>query len=350
MGTDAPLLELRDVDKTFVPRRGLWNRSVPVKAVQDVSLALRQGQTFGLVGETGSGKSTVGRLALGLERPTRGSVLVDGRPITTSSRQEELSLRRRLQVIFQDPYESLNPYLTVRETLEEPFRVHGLYRKDSTPAAIRELLDMVGFPASALNQSPHQFSGGQQQRIAIARALALRPALLVADEPTSALDVSIQAQILNLMMDIQRELGMAMLLISHNLLVVRHVSAEVGVMYGGRIVETGRSEQVYRSPLHPYTVALLSAIPQASPRKERERQRIKIAGEPPDPTALPPGCAFHTRCWMVVERCRTERPVLRPAGGHLVACHRAEEVTAPEEARAAPESAQAVPGPAEARE
>ena len=326
----APLLELREVDKTFTPRRGLRNRSVQVRAVQGVSLALPQGQTFGLVGETGSGKSTVGRLALGLERPTRGDVLVDGRPVATRSRTEELRLRRRLQVIFQDPYESLNPYMTVRETLEEPFRVHRAYDRQRTPAAIRELLDVVGLSASALDRSPQQFSGGQQQRIAIARALALRPALLVADEPTSALDVSIQAQILNLIMDIQREFRMAMLLISHNLLVVRHVSAEVGVMYGGRIVETGRSEEVYRSPLHPYTVALLSAIPQANPKKERARRRVKIPGEPPDPAALPPGCAFHTRCWMAVDRCRTDRPALRVVRGHLVACHRAEEVTVPQ--------------------
>jgi oligopeptide/dipeptide ABC transporter ATP-binding protein len=319
----AVLLEVDGVSKTFNARRGGMGRRISVAAVNEVDLRMEPGETVGLVGETGSGKSTLGRLILGLETPTKGSVRFEGLSIGDMSRNQLKQLRRRMQVVFQDPYESLNPYMTVRELLEEPFRVHRLYDSERTPSRLGELLDVVGLPRAALQRTSLEFSGGQQQRLAIARSLALDPDLLVADEPTASLDVSIQAQILNLMLDIQRARQMSMLLISHNLLVVRHMSARLGVMYAGRIVETGSSEDVYRSPKHPYTTALLSAVPIANPRKERERHRITIAGEAANPASLPSGCPFHPRCWLAEERCRTTRPELRPVGapGQLVACH-----------------------------
>jgi peptide/nickel transport system ATP-binding protein len=320
---DAALLEVDGVSKIFHARRGGRGRRVEVAAVNDVDLRIDPGETVGIVGETGSGKSTLGRMILGLDAPTKGSVKFDGQPIAAMSRKQVKHLRRRMQVVFQDPYESLNPYMTVREILEEPFRVHDIYDRERTPARIAELLDVVGLPRSALRRTPLAFSGGQQQRLVIARSLTLDPDLLVADEPTASLDVSIQAQILNLMLDIQRQRHMSMLLISHNLRVIRHMSARMGVMYAGRIVETGFSGDVYRAPKHPYTTALLSAVPVANPRKERERHRIKVTGEAADPASLPSGCPFHPRCWLAEEQCRTTRPMLRPVGaaGQLVACH-----------------------------
>jgi peptide/nickel transport system ATP-binding protein len=319
----AALLEVDGVSKTFNARRGGHSRRIEVAALNDVDLRIEAAETVGIVGETGSGKSTLGRIILGLEAPSAGKVQFDGQAIAGMSRKQVKQLRRRMQVVFQDPYESLNPYMTVREILEEPFRVHDLYDRQTTPARVAELLDVVGLPRSALGRTPLAFSGGQQQRIVIARSLTLDPDLLVADEPTASLDVSIQAQILNLMLDIQRQRQMSMLLISHNLRVVRHMSARMGVMYAGRIVETGYSADVYRSPKHPYTTALLSAVPVANPRRERERHRIKVTGEAADPARLPSGCPFHPRCWLAEEQCRTTRPALRPVGaqGQLVACH-----------------------------
>lgn len=333
-GGDAaspPLLDIRDVSKVFTPRRGTLGKRIQVAAVSSVTVQIVAGETFGLVGETGSGKSTLGRLAVGLEHPTSGSVMFAGRELNRLSRTEMNAMRRRVQVVFQDPYESLNPFMTVEETLEEPLRIHALYRRQTAPAKIAELLDLVGLSSNVLPRRTNEFSGGQQQRIAIARALTVEPELLLADEPTAALDVSIQSQILNLLLDIQQVRPMAMLLISHNLLVIRHMSQRLGVMYGGRIVESGPAEAVYRSPSHPYTRALLSAIPIADPERERARRRIRIEGEAPNPAALPSGCSFHPRCWLADERCGTDRPLLRPFGapGHCVACHHAEQAAAP---------------------
>lgn len=318
-----PLVAAEGVSKTFHPRRGLLGRPIDVRAVSDVDLWIDRGEIVGLVGETGSGKSTVGRLIVGLERPTTGSVKIRGVSIAGLDAGELKAMRRRVQIIFQDPYESLNPYMTIREILEEPFRIHGEYRREGTTARIEELMALVGLASGALNRYPAEFSGGQQQRVAIARALSLGADLLVADEPTAALDVSIQAQILNLLMDLQERTQMAMLLISHNLLVVRHVSTRLAVMYGGRVIEAGRSEDLYAAPKHPYTQALLSAVPVANPKAERERRRVRVSGEAPDPARLPTGCPFHPRCWLAVDRCQTERPSLRPVGapGQVVACH-----------------------------
>lgn len=326
MEAAGPLLSAQAVTKTYYPRRGTFGRRVAVAAVAEVDLEIRRGETFGIVGETGSGKSTLGRLILGLEQLSSGEITFDGRSIKQLSRRQWKEMRRRVQVVFQDPYESLNPYMTVGEILEEPFRIHGMYNAEATPLRARQLLELVGLPQTALARRPSEFSGGQQQRIAIARALSLGAELLVADEPTAALDVSIQAQILNLLLDLQAEAQMSMLLISHNLLVIRHMTERVGVMYGGRVVETGRSEDIYRAPKHPYTIALLSAIPLPNPRRERQRERVRITGEAPDPANLPRGCPFNTRCWLATSRCREERPLLRPVGAptQLVACHVAE--------------------------
>jgi peptide/nickel transport system ATP-binding protein len=331
VATVAPLLQLRDVSKVFTPRRGALGKKTEVAAVSNVDLQIAPGETFGLVGETGSGKSTLGRLAVGLEQPSSGGVTFGGRELKGLSRAEMKAVRRRVQVVFQDPYESLNPFMTVEQTLEEPLRIHGLYRSETAGTQIAELLDLVGLSTRVLPRRTSEFSGGQQQRIAIARALTLEPELLFADEPTAALDVSIQSQILNLLLDIQQVRPMAMLLISHNLLVIRHMSQRMGVMYGGRIVESGPAEAVYQSPSHPYTRALLSAIPLADPERERARRRIKIEGEAPNPAALPSGCSFHPRCWLADERCSSERPLLRDFGGpgHCVACHHAELAAAP---------------------
>lgn len=329
--TTPPLLDIQDLSKVFTPRRGALGKKAKVAAVSNVTLQIAPGETFGLVGETGSGKSTLGRMAVGLEQPTSGTVTFGGRAFKGLSRSEMKAVRRRVQVVFQDPYESLNPFMTVEDTLEEPLRIHGLYQRETAPAKIAELLDLVGLSAKVLLRRTDEFSGGQQQRIAIARALTVEPELLFADEPTAALDVSIQSQILNLLLDIQQVRQMAMLLISHNLLVIRHMSQRMGVMYGGRLVESGRAEDIYRSPSHPYTRALLSAIPIANPERERARRRIQIEGEAPNPASLPSGCAFHPRCWLADERCSAERPELRAFGasGHCVACHHAEQAAAP---------------------
>ncbi|UCG73721.1 MAG: dipeptide ABC transporter ATP-binding protein [Chromatiales bacterium] len=318
------LLQVRELKKYFPVRGGLFRRTqAQVRAVDGVDLELQAGQTYGLVGESGCGKSTLGRAILRLHDPTGGQVLLDGTDITQLDRQALMPYRRRMQMIFQDPYASLSPRRTVAQTLREPLDLHRIGTPAERDERVRELLDVVGMGPRALNRYPHEFSGGQRQRIGIARALALDPSLIVADEPVSALDVSVQSQVLNLVADLQRERGISFLFIAHDLAVIQHVSNVVGVMYLGKIVESGSASAVYRGPKHPYTKALMSAIPVPDPT--RGRSRIVLEGDVPSPRNPPPGCPFHPRCPQAMDRCRSEVPVLkRPAGaetGHVVSCH-----------------------------
>jgi oligopeptide transport system ATP-binding protein len=316
------LLEVRDLRKHFPIRRGLFAREVgSVKAVDGVSFDLAGGETLGLVGESGCGKTTVGRSLLRLIEPTAGSVRFDGRDVLAASSDELRAMRRHMQIIFQDPYASLNPRMSVADIVGEGLRVHGLVTgRKALQDAVRELLVKVRLDPAYVNRYPHEFSGGQRQRIGIARALSLRPKFIVCDEAVSALDVSIQAQVINLLMDLRDEFGLSYLFVAHDLSVVRHISHRVAVMYLGRIVETGRTADIFSRPLHPYTHALLSAVPVADPR--RRRQRIILRGDVPSPKNPPPGCAFHTRCPAVMDVCRTEVPPQRDVGGgHGYACH-----------------------------
>jgi peptide/nickel transport system ATP-binding protein len=324
------LLEVHDLKKYFPIQRGLLRRVVGhVKAVDGVSFAIHEGETLGLVGESGSGKTTTGRLILRASEPTDGQVLFRYQDrmvnLTTLKRRQLKPFRRELQVIFQDPFSSLDPRMTVFDIVSEPLIIHGIARGNELKARVRDLLQLVGLRAQHMNRFPHAFSGGQRQRIGIARALALRPRLVVCDEPVSALDVSIQAQVLNLLKDLQSEFGLAYLFIAHDLSVVEHVSDRVAVMYLGRIVELASADTLYRQPKHPYTEALLSAIPKSSPRQHK--QRIVLPGDIPNPADPPPGCAFHTRCRYATDLCRVETPPLRQVGdGHVSACHFAEQL------------------------
>jgi peptide/nickel transport system ATP-binding protein len=324
------LLEVRDLKKYFPIQRGLLRRVVgQVKAVDGVSFEIREGETLGLVGESGSGKTTTGRLILRAAQPTSGEVFFrhDGEMVdlTPLSRRALKPFRKELQVIFQDPFSSLDPRMTVFDIISEPLVVHRAASGTELKARVRNLLQLVGLRAQHMNRYPHAFSGGQRQRIGIARALALRPKLVVCDEPVSALDVSIQAQVLNLLKDLQNEFGLAYLFIAHDLSVVEHISDRVAVMYLGKIVEVAPAEQLYREPKHPYTEALLSAIPKTSPRQQK--QRIVLPGDVPNPANPPPGCAFHTRCRYAQEVCKLDTPPLRVVGdGHVAACHFADEL------------------------
>jgi peptide/nickel transport system ATP-binding protein len=329
-GSDT-LVELDDLRVWFPIKSGvLLDRHVgDVKAVDGVSFAIRRGETLGLVGESGCGKSTVGRAMLRLYRPTSGRITFDGRDITTVSDSEMQPLRRRMQMVFQDPFASLNPRHSVGKMVAEPLRVHRVTSGAETDARVRELLEVVGLPADAATRYPHEFSGGQRQRIGLARALALNPELVVCDEPVSALDVSIQAQIVNLLEELQDEFGLTYLFIAHDLAVVRHISDRIAVMYLGKVVEVATGDDLYESPLHPYTIALLSAIPIPDPVVERSRNVIHITGDLPSPANPPAGCRFHTRCPFVQPvRCVDEEPLLRSVAGHEVACHFAEEIRA----------------------
>jgi ABC-type dipeptide/oligopeptide/nickel transport system ATPase component len=293
-----------------------------VRAVDGVSFTVEAGETVGLVGESGCGKSTVARALVRLVRPTAGHIRFEGAELTGLSDQDFNAVRPHLQMVFQDPVESLNSRHTVGEILTEPFEIHGVGDAASRRASVLALLEKVGLPAVAAERYPFEFSGGQRQRIGIARALALNPRLLVCDEPVSALDVSIQSQVLNLLLDLQRELGLTYLFIAHNLAVVKHVSDRIAIMYLGRIVELADADEIYEQPLHPYTRALLSAIPRPNPGGRRER--IVLQGDVPSPINPPSGCPFHPRCPHATDRCRAELPALRPApklGGHTVACH-----------------------------
>jgi len=333
---DSPLVEVRDLQMHFPVSRTTLLRSERevVHAVDGVSLSIARGETLGLVGESGCGKSTIGRVVAGLYRPTAGQVIFDGVDIGDLSQQELRALRRRFQIVFQDPYMSLNPRMTIGGLIGEGLAIHGIGRPGERSARVAELMDMVGLRADQVSRYPHEFSGGQRQRIAIARALAVNPELIVLDEPVSSLDVSIQAQILRLLVDLQRQLGLTYLLIGHDLAVIGNMCQRVAVMYLGRIVETSDRASLYAAPLHPYTRALFSAAPIPDPTVERGRRRIVLEGEVPSPINPPAGCRFAGRCPIAVERCRTDDPVLRQVqvDGHFsageVACHLAEGVAA----------------------
>jgi oligopeptide/dipeptide ABC transporter ATP-binding protein len=324
-----PLLEVSELVKHYPIRRGLFGReSGQVRAVDGVSFDVRRGEVLGLVGESGCGKTTTGRCILRLIEPTSGTVRFDGRDITRLSRRELRPLRRQMQVIFQDPYSSLNPRLTVGSMLGEALAIHGLARGAKARTRVAELLELVGLSPDHARRYPHEFSGGQRQRIGVARALAVEPRLIVADEPVSALDVSIQAQIVNLLQELQRKMGLTYLFVAHDLSVVEHISDRVAVMYLGRIVELAGAEALYRTPRHPYTLSLLSAIPVPDP--ERRRSRIVLTGDVPSPASPPAGCRFHPRCPIARERCFREQPALcEVAPGHASACHFAGELADP---------------------
>ena len=326
----SPLLEVRDLKMYFPITRGIvFQRQVgAVKAVDGISMTIKRGETLGLVGESGCGKSTAGRAILQLYKPTAGEVIFEGRDLTKLSGNEMRRTRRDVQMIFQDPYASLNPRMTVGDIIGEPIKVHNL-RKGAKAVRdrVQELLQLVGLNPYFINRYPHEFSGGQRQRIGIARALAVEPDFVVCDEPVSALDVAIQAQVINLLEDLQDQLGLTYLFIAHGLSVVKHISDRVAVMYLGRIVELADSVELYREPLHPYTQALLSAVPIPDPQIEKKRQRIILQGDVPSPINPPPGCRFHTRCPIAIDKCRVEDPpFIDYGGGHFAACWRAREV------------------------
>ena len=317
----APALEVRDLKKHFAVKKGLLQKTVGhVYAVDGVSFTIREGETLGLVGESGCGKSTVGRAILRLVEPTSGSIKVSGQEISGLSKPELRPYRREMQIIFQDPFSSLDPRMSAGDIVGEPLKVHGVGNAKERRARVAELFARVGLRQAQMDNFPHQFSGGQRQRIGIARALALNPKLIIGDEPVSALDVSIQAQVINLLMDLQQELGLGYLFISHNLAVVEHISHYIAVMYLGRIVEYADKRTLFTSPRHPYTEALLSAVPVPDP--SIKRKKVVLEGDVPSPMKPPSGCHFHTRCPIAQARCKVESPVLRDVGnGQKVSCH-----------------------------
>ncbi|MDT7953013.1 MAG: ATP-binding cassette domain-containing protein [Acetobacteraceae bacterium] len=324
--TAEPLIAVRGVHKRFPVRRSaldwLLRREVlAVQALAGVDLDINRGETLGVVGESGCGKSTLARCLVRLLEPDEGLIRFDGKPTDDRSREGRRRFHRRVQITFQDPYSALNPRMTVRQVLAEALAVHRMRPASGFPSRIAELLDLVRLPQDAADRLPHAFSGGQRQRIGIARALAVEPDVLVADELVSALDVSVQAQVINLLLDLQGRLGLTVVFVAHDLRLVRHISHRVAVMYLGRVVEVGPTEALFSGPVHPYTVALLAAAPDLNPR--RRTTRAATLGELPSPLAIPPGCPYQTRCPFVFDRCRTERPVLTEhTPGHAAACHR----------------------------
>jgi oligopeptide/dipeptide ABC transporter ATP-binding protein len=323
-GTKSPVLEIIDLKKHFPVKKGLFQNVVGhVFAVDGVSFTINEGETLGLVGESGCGKSTVGRTLMRLLEPTSGTIKLDGHDVTTMPKSEFRPYRREMQIIFQDPYSSLDPRMTAGNIVGEPLSVHNIASGDKLREMVAELFEQVGLRRAQMDNFPHQFSGGQRQRIGIARALALNPKLIIGDEPVSALDVSIQAQVINLLLDLQAERKLSYLFISHNLAVVEHISHKIAVMYLGRIVEYASKEAIFRNPKHPYTKALLSAVPVPDPTLKREK--IVLQGDVPSPVKPPAGCHFHTRCPFAQDICRKDSPPLREiTPGQLAACHFAE--------------------------
>ncbi|MFF0307188.1 ABC transporter ATP-binding protein [Streptosporangium sp. NPDC004379] len=324
-----PILEVRDLVKHFPLHQGVLLRKQvgAIKAVDGVSFDLRRGETLGIVGESGCGKSTLAKVLMALERPTSGSVRINGREIANAKGAELKRVRRNIQMVMQDPYTSLNPRMTVGDIIGEPYEIHSeVAPKGDRRRKVQELLEVVGLNPEHVNRYPHQFSGGQRQRIGIARGLALQPEIIVCDEPVSALDVSIQAQVVNLLERLQRDFGLAYVFIAHDLSVVRHISDRVGVMYLGKMVEIGTDVEIYDRPAHPYTQALLSAVPVPDPDGRERRERIVLQGDPPSPASPPSGCRFRTRCWKAQDICAQQEPLLqiRPGTGHASACHFAE--------------------------
>ncbi|MGI9610183.1 MAG: ABC transporter ATP-binding protein [Acidimicrobiia bacterium] len=318
---EQTILDVKDLKVHFPIKEGVRRKTVGhVYAVDGISFHVNHAETLGLVGESGCGKSTTARAVIRLVEPTAGTVSFLDQDITTSSRKDLRSVRRDVQIVFQDPYASLNPRMTVREIVAEPLRIHGLY-DDGGEDRVAELLRLVQLSPEHGNRFPHEFSGGQRQRIGVARALALNPQLLLLDEPVSALDVSIQAQVINLLMEIQEDLELSFLFIAHDLSVVRHISHRVGVMYLGHIVEMGTREEIFENPTHPYTQALLSAVPVPDPTGRDDKERIVLSGDVPNPADPPSGCVFRTRCWKAQDICAEEEPPLVEQFGHLSACH-----------------------------